>query len=457
MPIDAALRERAQDMIATEEARFAALHPRSSVIAATAANHFPGGVPLHWMRDWGTPFPLVVARAEGSTVTCADGIAHTDFCLGDSGALFGHSPAPVVAAITAQAAHGLTAMLPSTDVAEVAGLLADRFGLPYWQVTATASDANRAVIRWARAITGRAKVLVFDGCYHGQVDDAFVEIRDEETVMRAGLLGQVHDLASTSSAVPFNDLEAVEWALSTDSIALVLTEPALTNTGMVLPDPGFLEGLVRLARRHGALVAFDETHTISTGPAGYCGLEGLEPDFFVLGKPVAGGVPAAVFGFSAAVEAEMRRTLAGKPEGYSGIGTTLSGNMLALAAMRACLAEVMTEDAYRTMIRLAGRLADGIEAVLEALGLPWSVARLGARVELVFAPAAVRNGAEARAALDHTVERALHLHLLNRGVLVTPFHNMMLVAPTTTAAEVDRLVGLLAEALESLTGRTAPP
>ncbi len=453
MPISPDIRQRAQAMIAGERETFAALHPKSEALAREAGKHFPGGVPLHWMLDWETPFPLFVTRAEGSVVTDVDGHDYVDFCLGDTGAMFGHSPPPVARAIAAQVAQGMTTMLPSAFTAKVGALLAARFGLPFWQVTATASDANRAVVRWARALTGRRKVLVFDGCYHGQIEDAFVRLDGTRTVMKSSLLGQVSDIAATSVAAPFNDLAAVEALLATGDIALILTEPALTNTAMVLPETGFIEALMQAARRHGTLVCLDETHTISTGYGGFTRAHDLDPDFFVLGKPVAGGLPAAVFGFSAKVEADMARVLSAKVPGYSGIGTTLSGNMLTLAAMRACLEDVMTQAAFDHMSSLVHYLAEGLRAIVARHGLHWTVSQMGARAELVFSENPLRNGAEAAASIDHIVERALHLFLLNRQVLVTPFHNMTLVAPTTTKAQVDMLVAAFGEAIELLCGK----
>lgn len=453
MSISPQMKERAKAMIAAERERFAERHPISKRMAESAGTHFPGGVPLHWMLDWETPFPLFVSSALGSTVVDVDGHAYVDFCLGDTGAMFGHSPAPVARAISQQVMTGMTTMLPSSLTGEVGTLLAQRFGLPYWQVTVTASDANRAVVRWARAITGRPKVLVFDGCYHGQVEDAFVKLDGHKTVMKPSLLGQVNNIAATSIAVPFNDLDAVENQLAHGDVALILTEPALTNTAMVLPRRGFIEGLIALARRHGTLLCLDETHTISTGPGGFTRAHDLDPDFFVLGKPVAGGLPAAVFGFTAEIEADMRRVQAAKSPGYSGIGTTLSGNILTLAAMRACLTDVMTHAAYAHMTSLAEYLAAGLRSEVERHGLPWTVTQIGARAELVFSDRPLENGTEAAAAIDHMVERAIHLYLLNRDVLVTPFHNMTLVAPTTTRADVDRLVSRIGEALSLLCGQ----
>jgi len=439
-------------VIEAERAFYAARNPASRALSEAAARHMPGGVPMHWMKDFGLPFPLVVEKAEGATLTDADGHVLSDFCLGDTGAMFGHAPPAVVAAIREAAGRGLTAMLPSPDAGRVGDLLADIFALPFWQVTQTASDANRAVIRWARAITRRPKILVFEGCYHGQVDDVFVTIgEDGGTVMRPGLVGQVADLSRTAVCVPFNDLATVEAALAAGDVALVLTEPALTNTAMVAPADGFLDGLARACRRAGTMLAIDETHTISTALGGYAKAHGLAPDFLVVGKPIAGGLPAAVFGFTEAVEAGMRRVDDTRPAGYSGIGTTLSGNMLQLAAIRACLEEVMTEAAYAHMLELSAVLADGLSAAIAARALPWTVTRLGARAEIVFSPVPLADGAAAARSIDHDLEGALHLFLLNRGVMVTPFHNMTLVSPATTRADVDRLVTAFAGALDALT------
>lgn len=441
---------RLSELLDAEKAFYTRRNPESARLANHARQNMPGGVPLHWMKDWGTPFPLAVREARGSEIIDADGHKLADFCLGDTGAMFGHSPDPVVNAIREAAGHGLTAMMPSTDTPQVGRLLSEIFRLPFWQLTQTASDANRAVIRWARAITGRPKVLVFEGCYHGQVDDAFVTRKGSRTLNRPGLVGQAIDLSVTSVCVPFNDLEALHAALAQGDVALVLTEPALTNTAMVLPRPGYLEGLLRLARQHGALVCLDETHTISTARGGYAAAHGLEPDFLVAGKPVAGGLPAAVFGFTARVEAAMSEIEAHKAPGYSGIGTTLAGNMLALAAMRACLSEVMTQENYTHMLRGSAMLAEGLSFEIDRRGLPWSVTRLGARAEIVFSPEPLANGQQAGEVIDHHLEGAIHLFLLNRDVLVTPFHNMTLVCPYTTQAQIDRLTSAFGAALDAL-------
>ena len=436
-------------LTARERASFAARRPTSATLAAEAREHWLDGVPLHWMTDWGLPFPLFVAEAHGATLVDVDGHAHADFCLGDTGSMFGHAPAPVVAAIEAQARRGMTAMMPSALVPEVGRLLAARFGLPRWQITMTASDANRSVIRWARAATGRPNILIFDGAYHGAVDDTHVRLRDGRPILRPGLMGQVWDLTEHTRVVQFNDLAAVEAALADRSVALVLTEPVMTNIGMVQPDDGFLDGLRALTRTHGTLLAIDETHTISSGPGGYTRAHGLEPDFFVVGKPIAGGLPAAVYGFTEAVSEGMRAARLASP-GYSGMGTTLTANALAVAAMRACLTEVMTAGAYDHMIALADRLAGELAALVAHRRLPWVVTSVGARVEFMLSPTRPRDGGEAGKIGDAEIEGLLRLWLLERGVVITPFHNMMLIAPSTTLADVEKLVGALDDAVGEL-------
>lgn len=440
---------------ARETARYRERHARSAALAAASAPHWLYGLPLHWMRDWPLPHPLFVERAQGAELVCADGHRHADFCLADTAAMYGHAPPAVLRALSAQAARGFGAMLPGEALAEVGALLARAFGLPRWQLALSASDANRFALRWARAVTGRPRVLVFDGCYHGTVDDTLVDLRLDaqgrgRTVARASLLGQVHDPAASTVAVPFNDLAAVERALAGGDIACVLTEPALTNCGLVPPAPGFIEGVQALAREHGSLLVLDETHTLSTGPGGWARVNGLVPDMLVVGKAVAGGVPCAVYGFGEALAQRMEAARAAAPAGHSGIGTTLAGNLLGLAALRAMLQEVMTAQAHERMSRGAARLQAGLETVIGAAGLPWTVTRLGARLELQFGAATPRNAAEARAAFDEPLAAALQLAWLNRGVLVTPFHDMLLVSPQTTDADIDAVPAALRAVLGKL-------
>jgi glutamate-1-semialdehyde 2,1-aminomutase len=429
---------------------YVAMHPRSLALAGRGIAGYYQGVPMHWMRDWSMPWPFVVDSAQGAVLHDVDGNEYADFCLGDTGSMFGHSPPAVAEAVARQATRGLTYMLPTADTIAVGRLLAERFGLPQWQVATTATDANRFALRVARAVTGRPKILVFNGCYHGTVDETFVRLVDGRPAHRPGLLGQVADLTAFTRVVEFNDLAAVEAALAHGDVACVITEPVMTNSCMVLPAPGFHAELRRLTRAAGTLLLIDETHTISTGPGGYTRAHGLEPDLFVLGKPVAGGVPASVWGFTDEVARRLGEARSRLPPGHSGMGTTLSANALSLAAMRAALEEVMTPAAYAHMDALAARLEAGLRGVIEAWGLSWHVLRVGARVEFVCVPGPLRNGSEAEAAHAPQLERALHLALLNRGCLIAPFHNMMLVSPATTARQVEQLTGAFEAAVVSL-------
>jgi glutamate-1-semialdehyde 2,1-aminomutase len=443
----------AKRLLKSERQRYLQLHPTSARLADEARKHFLYGVPMHWMNDWGTPTPLFVREARGAHFTCADNIDYTDFCLGDTGAMFGHSPEPVARALEEQARRGFTAMLPGVNTPDVGAALADQFGLPYWQLATTATDANRFVLRWARAVTGRTKLLVFDGCYHGTVDDTMVDVVDGKTVSRASLLGQTVDLGLHTVAVDFNDLAAVERELATGEIACLLTEPALTNCGMVPARPGFIASLRELTERHGTLLILDETHTISSGRGGWARNAGIEPDFIVFGKPIAGGLPAAAYGFSEALAKRMQDAKDAAPPGHSGIGTTLSGNMMTLAAMHATLTEVATPAAYEHMLTFAATLEQGLNTLLDRHALPWCITRIGARLELQFCPSAPVNAKEARAAQHDDLEHAIHLYLLNRGVLLTPFHNMMLVCPETRQTDLDTLLKVLDECLTALTAK----
>ena len=436
---------------ATREAkRYAAARPKAKAALDKGASAYLSGVPLHWMKDWPMPHLPLVARAKGARITDIDGYEIDDFCLGDTGSMFGHSPEPVARAMRHQATRGLTYMLPTEDALEAGRLLQDTFGPFRWQIATTATDANRFAIRVARAITGRPKILVFNGCYHGTVDDAMVELSNGKTANRQGLMGQVADLSQLATCVEFNDLAAVEAALATGEIAAILTEPVMTNSCMVLPDAGFHDGLRTLSRRYGALLIIDETHTISSGHGGYTRVHSLSPDIFVVGKCVAGGLPTAVWGLSEETASRYEQANANRAPGHSGMGTTLSANPLQFACLKANLAEVMTAKNYAHMEKLAERLAHGLKKSIARHKAPWHVVRVGARVEFICAPGPLRNGAEAALAHQPAVESALHTALLNRGSLIAPFHNMMLISPATRKRQVDRLIAAFDEALTDL-------
>lgn len=429
------------EMLRAEEAAvFRRARPKSEAATSRGIEGYLDGVPMHWMNDWPTPFPILVRQARGASITDIDGNRLDDFCFGDTGSMFGHSPPPVARAIRRQAGRGLTYMLPSQDALAVGRLLPEIFGLPKWQIATTATDANRFALRVARAITGRPKILVFNGCYHGAVDETMVSLKDGKANNRPGLAGEFRDLTKGAKVVEFNDLPALENALAERDVACVITEPVLTNCCMVQPEPGFHESLRALTTRTGTLLLIDETHTISTGLGGYSRVHGLEPDLFVLGKPVAGGVPASVWGISADLAERFAAFENTREPGFSGMGTTLSANPLQFAAMRATLEEVMTAPNYAHMERLAAHLANGLTAAVDRHGLPWHVARVGARVEFICAPGPLKNGSQADAAHAPALEAAIHVALVNRGVLIAPFHNMMLVSPATTARQIDRLV-----------------
>ncbi len=437
-----------------EREHFIATHPQSLALARAAQAHYLFGVPLHWMRDWPSPAALFVQHAQGVSLTCADGLRHTDFCLGDTGAMFGHSPAPLALAIARQAAQGLTCMLPAANAVAVGAGLARVFGLPRWQMALTASDANRFVLRWARAVTRRPQLLVFDGCYHGAVDDTLVDLDPAtgRTLPRPSVLGQVHNHASFTRVVPFNDLPALEAALAQGDVACLLAEPALTNFGLVPPLPGFWDAARALCRQHGALFVCDETHTISTALGGYARAHALEPDFLVVGKAVAGGLPCAVYGFTDAMAERMAEAKDAAPEGHSGIGTTLSGNALTLAALETALNHLHTNASYTHMLALAARLEAGLRERIARAGMPWTVTRLGARMELQFMPHTPRDAQDVRDHAQAELEALTHLFMLNRGVLLTPFHSMMLVSPATTTQDVDQLLQVFDALLAALTG-----
>ena len=444
------LKDRLDALTAREAKRFAAGRPKAKAALSHEASSWLDGVPMHWMRDWPMPHLPVITKAKGARITDLDGFEIDDFCLGDTGSMFGHSPAPVTKAIRKQASRGLTYMLPPESVNEVGALLTARFGNFRWQIATTATDANRYAIRVARAVTGRPKILVFNGCYHGSVDETMVELVKGKTMTRAGLLGQVNDLSKTAVCVEFNDLAAVEAALAKGDVAAILTEPVLTNCAMVLPEAGFHDGLRSLSRRYGALLIMDETHTISSGLGGYTTVHSLSPDLFVVGKCVAGGMPTAVWGMTPEIAARYHEADAARPPGHSGMGTTLSANPMQFACLQATLSKVMTAKNYAHMEKLAERLSHGLAAAIDRHGAPWHVVRVGARVEFICAPGPLKNGAEAGRAHVAAVETALHVALLNRGCLIAPFHNMMLISPATRKRQVDRLIAAFDEILTLL-------
>ncbi len=437
-------------MLEREYALFIQRNPKSKEHSDNAARNWLRGVPMHWMVDWGTPFPLFIETANGVDLIDADGNSYIDFCLGDTGAMFGHSPAPVVETLQREGANGFTTMMPSSSATRVGKLLEDRFKLPTWQVTTSASDANRSVLRWCRAITGRKKILVFNHCYHGAVDETYVTNDGGTPHADPALIGEPRDLTELTKVVEFNDVPALKAALADCDVACVLAEPIMTNVGMVLPDDGFHDALRELTRATGTLLIMDETHCMSSGPGGYTGEHGLEPDGLVLGKPIAGGIPAAVYGFSETVTQRIRDYLKTRTPGHSGIGTTLAGSKIQLALMETVLETYFTRAAFSPLIALAKKLEKSLVDVISKHGVPWHVVRAGARVEFMCSPNRPRNGGEAAKMIHQPIDEAVHHHLLNRGVIMTPFHNMLLICPSTTEAHVNQMVEGLDHCLAEL-------
>jgi glutamate-1-semialdehyde 2,1-aminomutase len=445
-------RARLGALLERELEAFAAAHPRSAALHARGRASLLGGVPMPWMMRWAGGFPVIAERAEGAAITDVDGHEYVDLCLGDTGAMTGHAPEPVWRAAGERLRRGTTMMLPTEDAAVVGEELSRRFGLPRWLFTLSATDANRTAIRIAREITGRPKVLVFSYCYHGAVDEALAVCEDGRTVAREGNVGAPVDVAQTTRAVEFNDVEALEAALASGDVAVVLAEPAMTNIGIVPPVAGYHDALRELTRRSGTLLLIDETHTLSAGPGGCTQAWGLEPDLVTVGKAIAGGVPAAALGLTGAVVERMWASEDADWEDVGGVGGTLAGNALSLAAARAALEEVLTEEGFAHATAVATRLREGVEAVIAERGLPWHAVQLGCRAEYRFAPEPARTGTEAAAQGDPQLERFLHLYALNRGVLITPFHNMALCSPATPPAAADRHTEVFGGAVDALLG-----
>ncbi len=446
-------RTQLEQLLRAEEELFHKTHPKSYELYQRARKSLHGGVPMLWMIRWAGSFPVFVQAAKGAHFTDVDGNDYIDFCLGDTGAMTGHSPEPTVEAIKKQLDKGITLMLPFEDVIAVGEELQRRFGLPFWQFALTATDANRFALRMARMITGRPKVLVFNYCYHGSVDETFIVMDEEGTpISRPNNIGPQINPIYTTKVIEFNDIAALETVLAARDVAAVLAEPVMTNIGIIHPQPGYHDELRKLTRKYGTLLIIDETHTICAGPGGYTAAHGLEPDILTLGKPIAGGVPASIYGFTQEVADRFDAMLVKVDSDVGGIGGTLAGNALSIAAMKATFEQVLTPAFYEKAFRLQEKFTAGVESVIQEFNLPWIVKCLGNRSEYWFRPKPPKNGGEAAAAIDHELDRYMHLYALNRGILMTPFHNMALISPETTEVDVDYHTQVFRDAVKSLAG-----
>jgi glutamate-1-semialdehyde 2,1-aminomutase len=436
--------EHVFDLLNREQREFQDRHPASRELFERGAQHYLYGTPSHWMRRWAGGFPMYVDDARGSHVWCVDGFEYVDFCLGDTGGMCGHAEPAITEAVARQLGRGATFMLPTADANWVAEELARRFRLPYWGFTTSATDANRAVIRLSRMLTGRDRVLVFNGCYHGSVEEAHVTLSQGAVGLRNGIHANAFDHARLSRVIEFNDVPALESALADGDVACVLAEPCMTNFGMIEPEPGFLQSLRALTRRMGTLLVMDETHTISAGPGGYTARENLEPDFIVIGKAIGGGIPVGLFGASETVAQRLWKQVPKvnpvkvRQSSHLGFGGTLAGSALQVAAVRVVLSQVLTEINFGPMIENAKCLARALRSEIAAHGFPWHVVQSGARVEVMWSATRPRNASDVVNARDSNLDALLHVYGLNRGVIVTPFHNMFLMCPATSASDIEK-------------------
>lgn len=446
-------RERLAALYQEQVEIYVAKHPGSKAAHERANANLLGGVPMIWMKKWPGPFPLYVKSAKGGRFQDIDDNDFTDLCLGDTGAMTGHSPDATVKAVQLQVANGVTLMLPTEKAQQNAKLLADRFGLPIWQFTLSATDANRHLIRYARQVTGRPKIAVHDWCYHGTVDETFAVLDDSgNTIARKDNIGKPTELHNTTWSVPFNDLAATEKAFQSGEIAAFLMEPALTNIGIVLPEHGYLTGVQKLCKKYDVIWILDETHTLSAGIGGMTADLGLSPDAVVLGKTIGGGIPVGAFGLSEALANRISTALNLETIDVGGVGGTLAGNALSMAAVNATLSEVLTNENFEHMTSLATLWERDVQAVIDQYQLPWQVSRIGCRAEFSFRPVAPRTGREAADADDFELQQYLQLHAINNQVLMTPFHNMALFSPESTLEDVKRHDLHFRKAVSSLLG-----
>ena len=442
-----------QELLIRERSTYHSTHPKSAAAFAASHNLF-GNVPMTWMNKWSGGFPLYLEKATGNSITDIDGHTYIDFALGDTGAMAGHSPKPTITAVNNRLAElgGITTMLPTIDAQIVGENLSKRFGLPLWSFTLSATDANRWALRIARLVTGRPKVLVFSYSYHGSVDEAFITLdQSGNPRSRPGNVAPAVDPTTTTRVVEFNDLDALQRELAFGDVAAILMEPALTNIGIVLPAPGYLEKVREIATATGTLLINDETHTFSAGPGGATKAMNLSPDMITIGKSIGGGIPTGAYGLTREIAAKVAKHQEADLVDVGGVGGTLAGNALAIAAMRATLEDVFTDSAFDQMIKLATIFTKDVQNAIAKYDLDWSVSQLGARTEYRFTKPAPINGGEAARASNDELDEYMHLYTINRGIMMTPFHNMALMCPQTTMQDLQLHNEVFNQALAELT------
>jgi len=445
-------REKLKAQMASEIKMFEKNHPKSGELFRSAQDSLLQGVPMNWMTKWAGSYPIFVSNAKGAHFQDVDGNDYLDLCLGDTGSMIGHAPDAAVKAITEYAKQGTTFMLPTEDAIWNGAELGRRFGMKFWQFSTSATDANRFALRLAREVTQRPKIICYNWCYHGTVDET-VAIIDEatgKTIAKPGSLGPQCDPAITTKVIEWNDIQALENALKDGDVAAVLAEPVMTNCGIVLPDAGYHEELRRLTRKYDTLIIIDETHTICAGVGGCTKEMGLEPDIVVVGKTIAGGIPTAAYGFSEDLGRKVAAVIPPELCDIGGIGGTLAANALSMHVMKAVLEEILTQEFYDKNIPLATRFNQGVQSVISEFDLPWNTVQLGCRTEYWFRKEPARNGGQAEAAVDFELDQYMHLASLNRGILMTPFHNMALICAETTEADIDRHTEVFREIVRNI-------
>jgi glutamate-1-semialdehyde aminotransferase len=394
--------------------------------------------------------PLFAVDGAGAYFEDADGHRYLDMNQADLSTTLGFAPAPVAQAVAARVQKGSAFLLPTEDGIVTAELLAERVGIPFWQFTGAASGANAEVIRLARLATGRERILMFDGKYHGHIDDVLVGGSDEGP--QAEALGLPADVASRADTVPFNDLDALKAALSSGDVACVLAEPMLTNCNVVFPDDGFWRAAEEAIRAAGTLLVIDEAHTHSFAYGGLTRAWDLEPDLVVIGKGLGSGIAFGAYGMRESLARLMEKHLESDP-GVMGLATggTTFANALALAAARAALEQCLTPAAYARTDALGTQLGEGLEAVFERRSLPWRAPHIGGRAGWVLFPELPRNAAESHRSMDALFVNTRRVFMANRGIWEAIDSAGPACSFAHTEAEVNRYLEVAGEFVEAVT------
>jgi glutamate-1-semialdehyde aminotransferase len=408
-------RRRLAALRVAEDREFERRTNRSCTLRKQAGSHLPLGVPMSWMFGLYRTPPIYIDRGNGACFTDVDGNDYLDFNLCDLSMTIGYGNEAVAAALAGQARRGAQYLLPTEDAIAVGKILSDQTGLPYWQFTLSASGSNTEVIRIARFMTKRSRIIIFGGHYHGHIEETLV--REDGGGTAPDTDGLSPRSASHTAIVPFNDLQALERTLAAGDVALVLTEPVLTNCNLVMPDPDFHRGVRELTHRYGALLCIDEAHTFQFAFGGLVNAWRMTPDFIVLGKGFGSGVAFGLYGMSDEVTRCFIQHIDVDigPRGIATGGTTYA-SALALAVARTVLEKVLTAQSYERVKTLGARLADGLDAKFAKRQLPWKAFRCGPRSGYCLDPELPRTGSDGVRSLDYELIDARRVFMANRGI-----------------------------------------